>query len=30
MQAPTQVVQSSARMVDMFAKAGTDLTTGLS
>ncbi|MEU8236229.1 discoidin domain-containing protein [Actinoplanes sp. NPDC048967] len=25
-QSPTQVVQSSARMVDLFAKAGTDLT----
>ncbi|GIH03313.1 hypothetical protein Rhe02_13800 [Rhizocola hellebori] len=29
MQAPTQVVQSSARMVDMLAKAGVDLTASL-
>jgi len=29
MRAPTQVVQDSARMVDMFAKAGTDLTSTL-
>ncbi|MBB2910887.1 hypothetical protein FHS43_002150 [Streptosporangium becharense] len=28
MRAPTQVVQSEARMVDMFAKAGVNLTTG--
>jgi len=29
MQAPTQVTQTSARMVDLFAKAGTDLTATL-
>jgi hypothetical protein len=29
LQAPTQVVQSDARMVDMFAKAGVDLTSTL-